>query len=181
MSIASSQTAGIVLLKSWAMIPCLKMYQKHALVAFHTKNRFEFVHFSSRCRKLGHKDLGRRLHYMLLRAAMSLWGRFVEYSASWALGDRGPELQVEQCLSPGKPGLKDFRVDDAVPVQIQFLQSGVLLHGLGQGLTRRQMTAETRSANPQNLRDKVSGSKTWSNHRRSISLSVLPSNMNCWL
>ena len=96
-----SQTAGIVLLKCRAMIPRLKMYQKQALVAFHT-NRSKFVHFSSRCRKLGHKDVWRPLHYMLLRSAMSLWGRFLKYSASWALGDRGPELQAEQIPLPRK-------------------------------------------------------------------------------
>ena len=64
----------------------------------------------------------------------------MKYSASRALGDRGP---------PETPGLMGFRAD-AVIGQIQVPQSGVLLKRLGQGLTRRQMTAE--SSRAQNIK-----------------------------
>ena len=111
------------------------------------KNLSEFVSFSSRCRKSDHKDLWRLLH--------AFEGRYVPWRVGlWStlLAGPGPGFQLLQYQTLG---LKGFRAD-AVTLQIQVRQTGVLFQDLRQGLTWRQMNAE----------HEVSGSQTPSNHRR---------------
>lgn len=118
-----SQTAGIVLLKSWAMIPCLKKVSKASIGSVPLKTNVRTCPFPKSMPEIGHRDLWRPLHAFEGPLSQYLWERFVKYSASTAFGDLGPGFQL---LKYQTPGLKGFRVDAVVIVQIQVCQGGVL-------------------------------------------------------
>ena len=90
------------------MIPRLKMYQKQALVEFHTTNRSEFVYFSSRCRKLGHKDVWRPLITCFWRLPCPCAGGFWStlLAGLWETAD--PSSKRSKYLFPGNTRPQGF-------------------------------------------------------------------------